>query len=1216
MRYLNKLVFINSATIPYAEVLVNGNVHLIGTQGVGKSTLLRAILFFYNADTLKLGISREKKSFAEYYFPYQNSYIIYEVVRETGSYCIIAFKSQGKVCFRFFDAAYERRFFLTEAGQAFEKWEDTRQLFDSHSIAYTRKIDRYEEYRDIIYGNTDTVQKELARYAILQSRQYQNIPRTVQNVFLNSKLEAEFIKQTIIMSLNEEEIKIDLQNYSHHLKNFEEQLHDIHQYKQPVTQKLSGQVIKVNQSIRHLESEKRRLAQQLAWAAAQVERQIPKVHNRLKHVDEEKEVLEQRIENAVVRHRSKAEKIKGELSVVENQLKQAKEKREYYDRLGIELLMERVDRKGELEARVRSLDKELALLNQRFGEVAHKHDALLAAHDNSTQAFLQDLEKEQLNITAKLLQQEKDLRKLLEQDLHETRKANQEAEDQRAEQVALNQQALMEARLKREGVLHSRFRETELQTIQQQITELSLSTREAAQKLEHIKHASETIRKHWELDEAKAKQETAQRSERIQEELNRQVDRFTEIENRLANSARTLYGWLNIHVPGWEQHIGKITDEGILFNQDLSPVLSGKGHSFYGVEINLHELPVKVKSITEYEAERNKLTQSIEQIKAEQNSLQLSLDEQLEKLAKKYKPKLRAYKDNERELRYQLERDIDLLKNEQLKLKDVTITAEEEKKQAVHQCDVLIAEANDKLVEAQLIQRKAMQELQKRIETRERETERQVKALENEAQEQRQKIEDNRRQYAAEAQKKRDFLLETRNREMASKGADTKHITKVEQELKELNEELQFIEKNRDTIVEYKKDKRELIDRMSAFKVDIQLLEQQYQTEEQRHQNQQERYRAELQQIKDHLGELQLQLRQLEEDRETFAHFSLTSVWSQLNDSFKQERETFKTDRRCKAIIEDLNRCINSLHLRWDELKETSNRFLGSFSANNIFSFKPLLTYHDEYQLFADQLDEFVSNNKIAEFEKRLNERFATIILSVGKETDTLMSKAHDIQKVINDINRDFDSKNFVTAIQKIELRVDESANTIVRLLLQIKKYNDEYAIELGALNLFSSVDQDAKNRKAIDLLKQLTKAIAEQKSDSIALSDTFELKFRVEENQNDSGWVEKLSNVGSDGTDVLVKAMINIMLLNVFKEGASRRFKEFRLHCMMDEIGKLHPVNVKGILQFANDRNINLVNGSPTEHNALDYKHIYRLERDGKRNTRIKRIITNHALA
>ena len=40
----------------------------------------------------------------------------------------------------------------------------------------------------------------------------------------------------------------------------------------------------------------------------------------------------------------------------------------------------------------------------------------------------------------------------------------------------------------------------------------------------------------------------------------------------------------------------------------------------------------------------------------------------------------------------------------------------------------------------------------------------------------------------------------------------------------------------------------------------------------------------------------------------------------------------------------------------------------------------------------------------------------------------------------------------------------------------------------------------------------------------------------------------------------------------------------------MMDEIGRLHPNNVKGILRFANERNILLINGSPTSQNATDY--------------------------
>ena len=40
MRQLSKVIFINSAGIRYGEVRLDGNVHLIGTQGVGKSTVL------------------------------------------------------------------------------------------------------------------------------------------------------------------------------------------------------------------------------------------------------------------------------------------------------------------------------------------------------------------------------------------------------------------------------------------------------------------------------------------------------------------------------------------------------------------------------------------------------------------------------------------------------------------------------------------------------------------------------------------------------------------------------------------------------------------------------------------------------------------------------------------------------------------------------------------------------------------------------------------------------------------------------------------------------------------------------------------------------------------------------------------------------------------------------------------------------------------------
>ena len=124
-------------------------------------------------------------------------------------------------------------------------------------------------------------------------------------------------------------------------------------------------------------------------------------------------------------------------------------------------------------------------------------------------------------------------------------------------------------------------------------------------------------------------------------------------------------------------------------------------------------------------------------------------------------------------------------------------------------------------------------------------------------------------------------------------------------------------------------------------------------------------------------------------------------------------------------------------------------------------------------------------------------------------------------------------------------------------------------------------------------------------------MSETFRLEFQIIENDNDTGWIEKIANVGSDGTDILVKAMINIMLLNVFKAKISRKFGDFSLHCMMDEIGKLHPQNVKGILEFANSKNILLINSSPTTYNVSDYRYTYLLDKDSKSRTIIRPLIT-----
>lgn len=410
MRYLNKVILINSAFIKYAEVQVGGNVHFIGTQGVGKSTLLRAILFFYNADTQKLGIENDKKSFSEYYFPTADSYIIYEIAKETGTYSVLCYKHLGKICFRFFDSEYKQSLFINEQNKAYENWEQIKEQLNINQIASSNKIDRYEDYRDILYGNNDG-KKEYRKYALLESKQYQNIPRTIQNVLLNAELKAEFIKQTIIKSLSDDDIEIDLKIYIHELKSFDAQLTDIKKWTEKnkngeeIVKKQAEQIAKLHTTLKHLEREKYQLSKELAWAINNIEVQKPKLEEKLELQEGKKTTLLKKIAELNEVFQKKRDKILGDIKVLKSNIDKAKEKEDDYKQKNIEDIIRRASKKPVLLSNQGNLLNEKQILSAQFTELTQRFDALLKEIENQKQGF-ENIKKEEkiiFNLNSSLL---------------------------------------------------------------------------------------------------------------------------------------------------------------------------------------------------------------------------------------------------------------------------------------------------------------------------------------------------------------------------------------------------------------------------------------------------------------------------------------------------------------------------------------------------------------------------------------------------------------------------------------------------------------------------------------------------------------------------------------------------------------------------------------------------------------------------------------------
>ena len=1221
MKFLNKIIFINSAdkSLQFAEVNLDGNVHFIGTQGVGKSTLLRAILFFYNADKQKLGIPREKKTFDEYYFPFLNSYIIYEVQTETGTFCVLSFKSQGRVAFRFFNSAFDKKFFIDNEGKAFESWDKTRDAF-GRNISYTRIIHSYEEYRNIIYGNNKSLPNEFRKYALIESKQYQNIPRTIANVFLNANLSAEFVKETIIKSLNEEEIKIDLSTYSQtHLKDFETNLNDIKKWTiknrngENQIEKQADNISTAYSALQYLEKKKEIVGSQLGWALNNVKEQKPKVAEDLATQELNRNKVKSKLNELDNVFEKKKEKIQEQIGKYKSKLGEIKNKRDDYEALKIEVVLARVSKKLSLDLEKKNLNGEKEILTSRFLEIQQRYEALLQQLKNQLKEFENNRQTEKYTAKENLLIFKEALSKTYDSLFEEIRK--QHKEELEVARALLNEveRAITSKRIRRSEIKNQRFYEKEIAELHSSILKLNEEISKAHTNIQQAIEKSKNIQKEWLLEEAGQKEDVKRNIERQNEKQAKLLEKISEIDSKIESSKDSLYGWLNENVDGWDKTIGKVIDEdNVLYKPGLNPRKFSQGDvSFFGISIDTNEITKEVMTVDDLQKLKddfNNQVQFIQQVIADLNSKSI---ENIEKLRRKFLPKVKEQKEIIDTNKYRS--DLDKIKSDEVgvRLSEWKIKATSDKHSALEMIDNAINKLSEEKVNTEEQVSKIEGSITKLIDAKKKEKEGKIRI-------EQQKLVDiiDKIDFLIQTEKntigKKEAEIRSRQKsELDTKGADTKRIEEIDLRLSLIDPELIYIDINRDTVAEYNKDKRELFDKEDEFKGNKISYEKQLATELAKHKQQQSKL---IEDIKSHNAEIETIgkiLTEFETDLAAFESFKISEIYQSVEGPVSGFTDDDKTEKRCIALIGELTQAHYSSQGRLTNLQESINKFVGNFEANNLFSFKVKFIEREEYFAFAEMLREFIEENKISEYKRRVEERFAHIIRRIGIETGDLIAKEGEISQVVRDINNDFVSRKFVQAIKSMELRTKESANSIFQLLVEIKSFNDENPYNLGKADLFNNAEQGNKNEKAISLLKQLIKEMNASKEKEITLSDSFELEFKIVENDNDSGWVEKLTNVGSEGTDVLVKAMINIMLLNVFKERAARKNKDdFRLHCMMDEIGKLHPTNVKGILKFANDRNILLINSSPTSYNATDYRYTYLLAKDEKNVTSVKRLV------
>ena len=1212
MKYLNKIIFINSANIPYAEISVDGNVHFTGTQGVGKSTVLRALLFFYNADKRCLGIPQGQKSFDEFYFRQSNSHILYEVMRDNSAYTILVSRYQGRASWRFIDAPYQREWLIDDDKQVLSDWVKIRERIDKN-VAVSARIDSGVMFKDIIFGNTHD--HKYTRYALVQSAHYQNIPRSIQNVFLNTKLDADFVKNTIIQSMADEDLPIDLQTYRRLVTDFEREYDEIDCWfrqtrdgNYPVRQ-LALKIAEQGRKIVALDQQLLDVWHMLNHAVAENEKQIPLLEVEAAEVKTDIEKECNREKELSAEYDKEKDSLNQELGAKKSKLKEIAQARKEFDAIGIEEKLALASREDAIKQE--TADKQMLLddILKTHASIEEKYNIARGKLENSRQAF-ENSQKEAYYKKQSELQKE---RKRLEDERTKNRNQLMDAfngwrhESDERLQMLLTEQHRADSALKELRLWHPMA--DEIKQVMDSLQQLTVEEKENAAQQTAVKSQIAQITAEYEMKEAELKQKSQREQERLEKIRTQQREQIAKINDLLSHLDGSLYHWLCENVEAWEETIGKVVDEErILYAGGLEPQLGGVSDSLFGIKLNLDNIDSVHRTPDEYRAEKEILEEKVQQINRQLTQLPVSLQEEISKLGKKYAAQLNPLRQKATLLKVEEEQ----IPVKRQNLQNLQHKLEMEEQELVVKEKVTRERAfNDALLKVQAEKDdREKKEVKNKKDLKDLDTafNKFSKALDDELRvfKETQASEASVRNQEFVAQKTQ--LEEQQKAELAGKGVDVNLLEQYRKALENLKALLAKIENERPAVDRYHYTELNLFTKEPELKKAIKDIERQLAMMRQRFEDKRTRIEKKEQDLYERQKAIDKNLTHRREGL-TLYH-QVVENEHLVPDTFLSDDKTVTTNHDCQQLLSQLRGTVNQKRESIDKLKDMVVSFNRNFKSQNAFHFNTMPLTDNDYLQIAVDLQDFMDNNKIEEFRRRTSEHYKDILGRISTEIGALMKRRSDVDGVILDINRDFVEKNFAGVIKSIELRANESSDKLMQLLMSIHDYTVENALSIGELNLFSSGNRDEVNRKVVDYLKTLSHQLQnEPNRPTVSLGDAFRLQFRVKENDNDTNWVERINNVGSDGTDILVKAMVNIMLINVFKKKAAKKSGDFIVHCMMDEIGRLHPNNIKGILQFANSRNIYLINSSPTSYNPYDYRYTYLLSKHGVK-TRVEKLL------
>ncbi|HRD38194.1 MAG TPA: ATP-binding protein [Bacteroidia bacterium] len=1203
-RILNRIVEINIANVKYADIELCGNTCFVGTNNYGKTSLQRAILFFYSANSRGLGIAQSQKSFEEHYFRYENSFLIYEIATEDKPFCVLVYR-HNKLVYRFLDANDEAL-----------KIKEVIANVEKRGIYISNQIDTFERYRNIIYG-TET-DKQLSKFHLLKGNEkYQNIPKSITNVFLSSKnsIDSRFIKDFIANSLTTENSSIKLEQVERQLRQFNEKYMDIETFLKKESQQLVELIDKKYDQVHMLKGSQMELADKLGSSLRFAETQNESIREAAKQKEEELEKLIESHEEHKTSIEEKQKDIREEIGYYDRTIREANKKLKEYKEKNIEQAVEKNSEREKLQVELNIARREYESLTSNVSSIELKYSSLIEQLRNDKAAYINKINTKTSEVfnhynELQLLQKNEYNKK--DGELREKRDASLEevTSEITAKQIEFN-----ELKSEEKVIRNTRFYENEIKALETELAELRAVNYKNKSERAIKQNLVQTLQREWEQTEAKLKASLSNQVNTINNEIIKLKNEIKEVEGKLEVQHDAFYGYLEKNVKDWHTTIGKVVNEKLLFRTDLTPEYKEEAvKSLYGIQLNLESVDVVSKSIEEYQFEKNERLAQIRDLEDSLNQFQINNNEEKVLAADKYGKQLGELKEEVKVLAYSLEL---AEKREQKLIEEL----EEWKQRAGVEIETSLSGNRQKLnlieEELSILNKKKnnlLNDFNVQIERLRVYNEERIAELKERQETEISELEVEKKNQVKEFEEKEEQLSKEKESNFKSKGVDSKQLKQVEGRIKEIQEELKEIEQYAQIVSDYLKDKRETFDKLPDY---IQKKEEFVKTANDLTTQLEEATRK----FNIKRMELNKQKRAFDEELIEFNNginfysnnFRETPVYGKYAEIIERA-EPKRTNYNIMDLCTQLLKNDSHFNEEYGAFQRYVNEYAGKFRIDNHFNF---MIRNDatqaEYERFAQNLRSFLNENKIELSIAETATQIGLVTDSIASKVKELSGQQDKISHIISLIAEDFKKAEFEESklIEFIKIKIEESDNKVYKLLKKIEEFREEHCLiyNEGLFNTdFATGQKREISTRAVRLLEQLRSAIKEQDQEEIRLQDLFELKFNIKEGMNETGWTHKIDSIGSTGTDILVKAIIYITLLHVFiKESSHRSSKDFKVHCIIDEVGQISAHYLRELLKFAKNRNIMMINGLPNKSGLEShYRYTYQFRKEDNGNVRI----------